>query len=63
MDVVVLYVEDFDVFQLLNYYSLGGDMIGNFIVSLIFIIWRFVLEFVVILIFKDRERFLDDNLN
>lgn len=38
-------------------------MIGNFIVSLIFIIWRFVLEFVVILIFKDRERFLDDNLN
>lgn len=38
-------------------------MIGNFIVSLIFIIWRFVLEFVVILIFKDGERFLDDNLN
>lgn len=38
-------------------------MIGNFIVSLIFIIWRFVLEFVVILIFKDRERFLDDSLN
>lgn len=38
-------------------------MIGNFIVSLIFIIWRFVLEFVVILIFKDREGFVEDNLN
>uniref|UniRef100_K1QYP6 Uncharacterized protein n=1 Tax=Magallana gigas TaxID=29159 RepID=K1QYP6_MAGGI len=62
-DAVVPQAEDFDVLQRPNYYSSGGDMIGNPIASSTPIIRRPVLEPVATSTPKDGERLPDDNSN
>lgn len=62
-DAVVPQTADFDVLQRPNYYSSGGDMIGNPIASSTPIIRRLVLEPVATSTSKDREGLAEDNSN